>query len=609
MAEPISNIPYTLSIFTGGKVTKTVALPNNPNRVVWAEDFPTTIEYTFGDIPKREHNKPKRWTVDFSGRTGVQPRPKEEGGSNIAPLTIMNDFIDFLEEYQELAAHTGATALARTSGVRALYAATYLILHAFNENIHLMVDVASFSYDRDAARTRHSATWSLSLIGWRRAGMGGAQPGRYLGRPNYAEQLKTSGPVSPAEAAAAAESAKTAMAKANPKGLLATFDLQNATTDTLSKLKAQRDLAVNAQKGTGSTLPLLDRLYQGAEYMNKGISFVRGYTDKVQIAANKYHRVVQEYNNALRSGLDLIHVPQRVLAEVTGSLAELRMAFDSAVYAGKFVWSGAGIPEEMTVMGQLIGIAEEDSACLVGATGGKVSKDVAPATSEWSSKTSPLISAEEDSFGSVYQIPQGAYSWADVSTLIYGDSTYWVTLAKFNGAFDAYSDAQGAPLAPGKLVYLPAVNGDLMDGKKPSADSFYLTDLMLDESGDIALTAGNYLKGSTLVSNVGGDLQTITGYANLIQAITTLTRTPAGSLTDSPDYGLLSVAPGDTLSPHKMAAILVDAQDQLRSDFRIADVQKASAVQNVDALYLQLDLIPSGPAAEPLTVLAPITTS
>ena len=547
------DIPYTLTMFVGDKAISTVPLPNNPSKVTWSEDFPTTVEYTLGDIPKREHNKPKRWTVELSGRTGVATRIAKDGKEK-RPLTVLSEFIAFLEEYQRQAAATGATALRRTGSNRDLYASTYLAFHAFKEDIHLMVDVVSFSFDRDAATTRHSASWSISLLGWRKISMMGVDTSRYSAVPNYAAQYVSPQENELAQGWTSADPEALARARILTPGVLREFNdaaLELYKRGASARLDSLRTLAANMPKGTGGACGVfasaLSQVNGAINTANAGISQVAGVATKIQTYGLAFQRTVTDFRNMLRSGIDILHMPQRILSDLANTTAVLRESFYDLYYAFEYVKGGLGIKDAWSML-LLSASAHEDAVVMVGSSGAKV-KNLTYAT-DWSTKTLPLSSAQETAFGSVYSVPQGAYSWSDISTAVYGEPTYWVVLAKFNGAYDGYSDSAGKPLQPGTLIYLPAPAGNLMTGKKPNADDFYLTDFLLDETGDISLTTGAYLTngGQVTDNSSSGDLQTVTGFANLIQAMTTLLGTPQGALSDYPTYGLLGVTPGDSLT-------------------------------------------------------------
>ena len=607
------NIPYTLTVVRNDKRAESIALPNNPSKVTWSEDFPTTVEYTLGDIPKREHNKPKRWTVELSGRTGVATRVMDDNTEK-RPLTVLSEFIAFLEKYQADAAAMGATALRTAGSARHLYAGLYLVLDAYKEDIHLMVDVTSFSFDRDAATTRHSASWSLSLLGWKKVGLGIPDATRYLSVPNYAAQYASPEEGAIAEGWASADpDALNAARTVTPADWKATNNaiLGMVRQRATARLQSLGSLAALTPKGTGGICGMFDSalrtINDSLGDANAAISKWSGAITKIQTYGLAFQRSMVDFRNTVRAGIDIVHMPQRILSDLANTTGILRETFYDLYYTGEYISSGMGLDAAWSML-LLSASAHEDAVVMVGSSGSKVKKTTYE--SPWITKTLPLTSADESVYGTTYVVPAGVSSWADISTQVYGDSSYWIVLAKFNGAYDGYSDAAGKPIQQGKLIYLPAPAGDLITGKSPSTDSYYLTDFLLDDSGDISMTNSAYLTGSGQVtdSTGAGDLQTVTGFANLIQAVTTLTRTPQGAISDRTDYGLLSVAPGDSLNPNKAATVMSVAQDQLRADFRIATVKDPAVILDTDSLSLQFTLIPSGANPEPLTVVAPVPT-
>jgi hypothetical protein len=286
--------------------------------------------------------------------------------------------------------------------------------------------------------------------------------------------------------------------------------------------------------------------------------------------------------------------------------AELREVLQAVYDAGEFVVTGAGIPSVLSML-YMTDNACADADALVGGSGGKFKG--LPTGAGYASSAGALTS-QDLGFGAPFVLPAAMYSWMDVALAVYGDDSYWLPLAKLNAAKDAYSDAQGKPLQPGDTVFLPAEGGALISGGQPNKDSFYLTDLMITPQGGLSSTGGAYLQGVgaelVAVDGVGGDLMTVTGYANLVQAVATRSRTPQGALSDEPSYGLLRLAPGDELNPHAAATAMALARAQLLSDHRIADVTNPSIEDLVDGIALRFTIVPSGASPEPVEVIAPL---
>lgn len=612
--RPVSNIAYTLTIYAGGEPQESMALPNNPSEMTWEEDFPTNVEYTFGAMPKREHNKPKRWKVGFSGRTGVESRKQYEEETEVyTPLVILENFGLFLERYQRLAANAGATQLSRTTGILQLAARIRMVLSCSKENTHLFVEPGTFSFNRSAASARQSAMWSVNFTGWAKAsdlwpiedrGYSGPPSTSFRVLPESADaailrQLKLAEALS-AQGASAEDWAQTAAVVA---------DMQRRSAE--SRLAEYKNTIGKLTPGTGAPSLLMDSALgtyfpASVKYAMTAGAAATDFAQKMHKGALQFRRGVEDFRKQLRAGLDVLHMTQRVLMDLANGASNIRAILQDVIDEGEYVVTGLGIPAALSMM-YMADVACADATIMVGTSGGKF-KGIA-GTSGFSS-ASGALSNQDQGFGSPFLVPTGAGSWMDVALAVYGDENYWLPLAKLNAASDAYSNSLGKPLQPGDTVFLPSEGGALISGGQPNVDSFYLTDVMLTATGGFGLSGGDYLQGSgadlVLVMGSGGDIQTVTGYANLIQAITTLSRTPQGALADASNYGLLRIAPGDQYSPHAAATAMALARAQLTADHRIAEVRDPSVLELRDGIALKFTVIPAGATPEPLTVVAPL---
>lgn len=611
--RPVASIAYTLTRFHGSEPMEAVALPNNPSEMTWEEDFPTNIEYTFGTIPKREHNAPKRWRVSFSGRTGVDSRKThEDSPSTLTPLQILDKFGQFLDRYQSKAAKAGATQLSRTTGVIELAARVKLVLSCSKENVHLFVEPGTFSFNRTAANARQSAVWSINFVAWGKASELWPARRGYEGPP-YTDMSRQSLDVSRDWALANPNRAEELSAFVSAEDWKNTNDtiLAQQKRSAESRLAEYQQLSAKLPPGTGGPCGILDRAL--ADYFPPATKYVLeqggaalDFTKEVYLASLQFRRAVQDFRTQLKSGIEMLRMPQRTLQNMAAGAANMRETLQDIYDAGQFVVTGAGIPSVLSML-YLTDNACSDADALVGGAGGKFK---GLPTSEGYAASAGALSSQDMGFGAPFVLPAAMHSWMDVALAVYGDDSYWLPLAKLNSAKDAYSDAQGKPLQPGDTVFLPAEGGALISGGQPNKDSFYLTDLLITPRGGLSSTGGAYLQGTgnTLVAadGAGGDLLTVTGYANLVQAISTRSQTPQGALSDAPDYGLLRLSPGDELNPHAAATAMAFARAQLLSDHRIADVTNPSVEDLVDGIALRFTIVPSGSAPEPLEVIAPL---
>jgi len=613
--RPVANIAYTLTMFDYSKPIAAIALPNNPSEITIEQDFPTNLEYTFGSIPKREHNRSKRWRISISGRTGVESRKMyEEDSETLTPLDILKKYEEFLEDYQERAARAGATQLSRTTGVVKLAARIRCVLAMSKENSYFFVEPGTLQISRTAANARQSAVWSISFVAWGRVTDLDTTLGRGYFGPPYTE-LSTPAP----------GKVSLTWALENPNrdeelGKFVSAADWKATNDTIlamqkrsaeSRLAEYQQLSAQLSPGTGGPCGILDRAL--ADYfppatkyvLEKGAAAV-DFSKDVYLASLQFRRAVQDFRTQLKSGLDVLKLPQRTLQNMAAGAANMREILQDVYDAGQFVVTGAGIPAVLSML-YMADNACADADALVGGSGGKFK---GLPTGAGYSAAAGALSDKDLGFGAPFVLPSAMHSWMDVAQAVYGDDSFWLPLAKLNAAKDAYSDAQGKPLQPGDTIYLPSEGGALVSGGQPNVDSFYLTDLMVTPQGGLSSTGGAYLQGVgaelVAVDGTGGDLMTVTGYANLVQAVATRSQTPQGALSDEPDYGLLRLAPGDELNPHAAATAMAFARAQLLSDHRIADITDPMIEDLVDGIALRFTIVPAGASPEPVEVIAPL---
>lgn len=153
----------------------------------------------------------------------------------------------------------------------------------------------------------------------------------------------------------------------------------------------------------------------------------------------------------------------------------------------------------------------------------------------------------------------GDNSLMDVAARECGDAGLWSQLMRLNGWQDARTQGNGAPIAAGVALVLPAPAGT----PAPSHGDLYGTDLLLWD-GDLVM--------------VGDDLATVSGPANLGQNIANRMRTPRGSNKAFPAYGL-SERVGDSTGEGFLGRLTSDIVRQVTADHRVESVSKLTVEQ------------------------------
>jgi phenylpyruvate tautomerase PptA (4-oxalocrotonate tautomerase family) len=108
------------------------------------------------------------------------------------------------------------------------------------------------------------------------------------------------------------------------------------------------------------------------------------------------------------------------------------------------------------------------------------------------------------------------------------------------------------------------------------------------------------LKNNDMAVSAKGDLQTVSGSDNMVQAINTKLKTRPGELAAHPSFGL-GFPPGQKATPDTLLAYKVAVRQLLLSDRRIAAVQQMVVSADADKLELQAYVVLSG-SSQPFSV-------
>lgn len=588
--------------------------PSRPQSITVKADFPTNISYTLGAIPKREHNKVKSWTVTVTGRTGVESR-NYAGYGDMAPLEILKRFREFLEDYQLGAAENGATWLSDLGTTTDKdtdyfnYNKTTLIFRATREGEHLHCEPLSFEYDRNAASTRHSATWVLVLRAWMREQEGGTlvsvaggSRGSPPGQTNEAWQYLIANKIGInaqlRDAVVNAVQAENRQSAIDGERLAADRQILNR-----EELRAYRLSAANALPGTGVAC-------LAAAYIAGRFPWTSVAADKLkqaQIAALSFEQQAEKFRTCVRQGLSVIQIPLGILSSLRSGVEKLVGAVQDSVDTISSTFESYSALVDLLTVSHM---AQVDATTMFGQAGG-TPETYNTAVLPMSSPSSGGVYVPGGQMaGAPWVVPIGVTSWAQAALKLFGSVSYWTALAKLNNAKNANSDKNGKPLMPGDVILIPA--SGILGTIDP--DSVMGTNFAIDPSvGDLTWDQPAYLLGSgvtlTEVAAAGTGISLIKGVPNLVQAIRYRAVTRRDAVPSLPGYGLLLVSPGQALTEQDISATFASMRPQMLQDLRVADVVDHKVLGEDDKMLISFRVIPVGPDGEGINVVAPIAGS
>lgn len=171
----------------------------------------------------------------------------------------------------------------------------------------------------------------------------------------------------------------------------------------------------------------------------------------------------------------------------------------------------------------------------------------------------------------------------------YNDSSRWVEIKSFNGMRDARHHGDGTPLRVGDVLNIPFERSTETDLGLSSRGDLFASDLSMNTQGDLVLS--------------DADIFTVSGVANLEQAITNRLLTEQGSAYPFPSYGL-PVTIGSKMDARTASFCASHVAQQLRSDARIRDVRDVVVLDEGDELAVSVTLIPI--SGESMEIIAPM---
>lgn len=144
-------IDYLLEVYSKGRITMMITLPQAPSSYTQTRPSATVITHTLGEVV-REITQNHLTEIELRGVSGYTPRVGQTRDGGVSFLTgraILEEFDKFLDEYQSRTAQDADQ--------------TYLVFRALNEGQAFKVEPMEWRWSEDTAQNRFSYEWELKL--------------------------------------------------------------------------------------------------------------------------------------------------------------------------------------------------------------------------------------------------------------------------------------------------------------------------------------------------------------------------------------------------------------------------------------------------------------
>jgi hypothetical protein len=428
-------VNYVLEVREGGRILRSVALPMAPTDIQIKRTHPVDVRYTLGDRPIRDHTPNRMVTIDLSGRGGQKRRSGHNRKGEIVHETgtrLVQEFDAFLDAYQSTAAARNSDYIRRPDQLRTVRGRVQLVFRAFDEGLHVAVEIApgGWSRTRNAQRSRLTEEWRLSLHAY--APVKPDVPGNFLG-PIAAASLWVA------------------------EGIRAVNSVVSVTDNILRN--ARSDLEVlrepfRALKETGTlTRSVVDA---GGDL----VDFPRVLMADIALAAGEFRQAFSELKATQETTRRGFASGRRALQRAFSSAEETEIA-------------------AITALGML--------------GGGPRAQEAAQRRRDQGERRNTIpVQSEQETRGRVgdlaYELRTGD-TLRSLATVAYGDASRWIDIARANGFTGTRTRGDGSPLGPGAALVIPgAGDGPLMPSPQLRPEDMFGVDLRLDfPGGDLIL--------------------------------------------------------------------------------------------------------------------------
>jgi len=598
-------IPYILELYIGEGQPYYMAMPNIPSSLEIVEIPPISIRHTYGDWPIREHNVGTNFRIALRGHVtsakrqywGTRVKTKDSVGANLqaellGPVRIVEEFNNFLTEYQEMAKNRGTLYLQAGENYKAAKQNLLLVFRDLVYDRHFFVEPMNINFKRNTQTSTCSIEFEFVFIGYKSA---------------YASNPKLGGPN---------------MGMRAPSGDPKPFKREDLLLEAVSNTAyikfaptAQTSAVIAASYALTGTP--LDRAYNVA-------SRLETYIDKAQAAVGTGQREFDRLRGPGRRLLqvttqmrdlqyaigDLVDAPRRLLSDYfqaaeifLASLIGIQQAV-SVVFSPEYYLSGFDAPSLLMKLAQDV---YADAASRAGAAGvncerllfrvaGAQAND--PLIQVPDSNNTVQVNEPLQGF-QVYEMKAGE-TWLDVAASFNVPWLGWQTIAAFNLAFVPELKSDGSPLQAGDLVKVPlAPPTELAVRTKADAqttlDLVYGTDFYLNpDTGDwdlassasLANTAGTWARDQP----PSNDFAVATGVKNIEQVLRMRLTQGRGTWKGHPDVGVEGLEVGSTPTAAAQVRTAASVRGQLAADPRFVSLRNLNVLSQGNITSVSVDV-------------------
>ena len=508
----------------------------------------SSLEWTFGPNPIREHAGIRQQMITMTGRSGLAHRLGSKGDSQgdlfSSGPKLFREIEKFFEGYQKLSAEK---QIVGGEAVKPI-----LELHLVQEQKHYKVEPKRFEWRKDISTARHTYMWTMEFLAY-----GNAE----VPTPNILGAIQDIGEqISDMIDSITAYSEKLASVLRDVEGAAKGF--------FFSIITAVGRMAASLGSIMSATAGILNFPKNLANHVLKTIETA---TQKIYNGYYQIEAAVGAYQD--RSALiSVLESPHEARVEVLKSFGVLGFQFDSESAKAQKGYSptvGAYVLNTLD--------ASLDAATVTNYEKFAVGSGTA---ADFSFYEYPVIGSDVSGGLGV------------IAEKFYGDAGAWVVIAEANGMLDQFTLPNGAPLKAGQVILIPKLPGIQLPLSASTED--YGIDLKLGQDGDLVML------------NTDNDhLSTITGAPNLKQALTLRLLTVEGQSGMFPSYGLPKfVAEKSSANMVGMAAGSI--RTQLLADPRIAEIDEVVVVDGGDRLIVECRAHAVG--SKPIDIAAPLPT-
>ena len=552
-----SRIPYssTVSCYFVG-VNNLLALPNEPESIVYDYAPPHTAEYSIDGKPIIRIGKHTPVTVVLSGRTGTAPRDvvTRSGRVFLDPRDTITHFVQNLENM----VHSGkySSYLDQRRGVN--------FIDLINGRSMEDIQVTGFNIEQDASSTRKGYLWQVEFVS-------------YLGNDTYLKKPSSAWANLINNVTRAVDAAALFLGE-----LEATIDgardyaiapIKKALTSVRRTSKAFRDLVASGGYTIAQLRIVVDDLAAAVTDVIHSVAVsvvsIKRVWDNSVVAlftADYWTNIWADWADASQLGDDNEGTPRS--EDLT--LPEVGQLLEQTNY-------------ELAVLRGYLGFRRTQRRSLPSGTGGSfLDKDDAFRTlAQYSDTTISTTDIELEDNYVPYNLRSGDNLFT-VAARLFGTASLWSTLAEINHWQDAYTLPNGEPARAGVAILVPnEIEGRPAQFLNYLSDpsDLLLTDMMLDEEGDLIIT--NNFKDVALIS--GGN--------NYVQALTNRLRTTQGELPFEQNYGL-DAPIGNISTNRSREALTLEIIDQLSREQRTSQVRDVIVNVEGDTSHVELIVVP-----------------